>query len=320
MPPIAYCRDCRTFCRTGAKGKALLPMTKNAIWSMTCLESPPRTSSAEMCKDLLVLVHTHESQGLARPFHALFYGLDDCEMFQPPALQSRSVWCIYPRNAGIPRNPEHCRLLACCWLARRGDPPFTPTTWSTSSPSSSTALPSSTALRGRGAKPHGHERPPQCLGHLRRGVKVAASRVPPSSTPPSETCGQHSTPFTFYSRHLGTSPGPTQPSLLLLPQGIRGVSGPPAYWPPICYGAFGGVKRLFESRIFYIYMVDNLNCKTRTCLPLSLSLPGIGVGQDPGFQAHPSTSLYLSLPLGRTGMSRSASRRLTLAFGPCGRA
>ena len=127
-------------------------------------------------------------------------------------------------------------------------------------------------------------------------MKVAASRVPPSSTPPSETCGQHSTPFTFYSRHLSTSPGPTQPSLLLLPQGIRGVSGPPAYWPPICYGAFGGVNRLFESRIFYIYMVDNLNCTTRTCLPLSLSLSPGHRGRSRPRVSGPPVDLSLSLP------------------------
>ena len=48
--------------------------------------------------------------------------------------------------------------------------------------------------------------------------------------------------------------------LLLLPQDtvIGGRSNPPAYWPPICYGAFGGgVKRQFEYR----------------SLSLSLSLP-----------------------------------------------
>ena len=39
---------------------------------------------------------------------------------------------------------------------------------------------------------------------------------------------------------------PLHSSTLLLPQGIGGVSDPPAYWPRICYGAFGGVRKLFE--------------------------------------------------------------------------
>ena len=29
---------------------------------------------------------------------------------------------------------------------------------------------------------------------------------------------------------------PGKEALLLLPQSIRGVSGPPAYWPPLCSG------------------------------------------------------------------------------------
>ena len=33
---------------------------------------------------------------------------------------------------------------------------------------------------------------------------------------------------------------------LFLSQGIGGRLDPPAYWPPICYGAFGGTIRLFE--------------------------------------------------------------------------
>ena len=39
-------------------------------------------------------------------------------------------------------------------------------------------------------------------------------------------------------------------SLLVLPQGIGGVSDPPAYWPPVCYGAFGGVSLSLSLSFF----------------------------------------------------------------------
>ena len=46
----------------------------------------------------------------------------------------------------------------------------------------------------------------------------------------------------------GQTSAKTMRGSLLLPQGMRGGSGYPAYWPPICYGAFGGFVKslLFE--------------------------------------------------------------------------
>ena len=43
-------------------------------------------------------------------------------------------------------------------------------------------------------------------------------------------------------------------AFLLLLRGIGGVSNPPAYWPPICYGAFGGLRKLFEYRMFQLFL------------------------------------------------------------------
>ena len=59
---------------------------------------------------------------------------------------------------------------------------------------------------------------------------------------------------------------------LLLPQGIGGVSDPPAYWPLICYGAFGGVISVSGSVSGSVSVSASLSVSACLCVCVCVCL------------------------------------------------
>ena len=87
-----------------------------------------------------------------------------------------------------------------------------------------------------------HQEPPSTLWHWRSFAQLEA---PPMKNT-DKTFSARLTPrssFSAFSLSLSLSLS------LFLSQGIGGGSDPPAYWPPIYYGAFGGTRKLFERRV-----------------------------------------------------------------------